>query len=585
VTGLQVIHTVPATAGETGGVANESGEPGDPSIVRCGECRAPLAHDQRYCLQCGTRRAVLPAHVAGLFAGIVERGRRVATPSRPDGEALVPQKHWYDSWVQAPRAAAVAVLSMLGFGVIVGSLVTGSAASVFQPVIVAVAPGAQNANLAGAGADQGSGGSDAGGGAQTITITSPSGGSVGASGGGDVGGIGGGSGGGGSPGGGLSPTGNAPPIHHVFMVMLSGQGFNETFGHNKNDPYLAKTLVQQGELVNNYYSVAGGSLANEIALVSGQGPTPNTLGDCPIYTDVVPGDSGSSGQELGTGCVYAKGTQTLADQVTAAGLKWKAYIQTKPTGKAAAAEACKHPRIGARDSVLPGARDPYVTWRNPFLYFQSLVTSKSCPKSDVPLTQLATDLKSDSTTPTLSYIVADACDDGSDTPCAPDATSGPAVADAFLKSVVPKIMHSAAYKDNGLIAITYDQAPQTGPSADSSSCCGTPKYPNLIGFSDILGTGAPTGSTGPNGPSGPATPPSLGNGQTNPTGGGGQVGLLLLSKYVSPGEAEVTDYYNHFSLLASIEDSFGFKHLGYAGAKSLPVFGSAVWTAYGSSGF
>jgi NADPH-dependent 7-cyano-7-deazaguanine reductase QueF-like protein len=54
---------------------------------------------------------------------------------------------------------------------------------------------------------------------------------------------------------------------------------------------------------------------------------------------------------------------------------------------------------------------------------------------------------------------------------------------------------------------------------------------------------------------------------------------------VTPGIPEVTDFYNHFSLLASIEDSFGFKHLGYASVKSLPVFGSGVWTAYGSSGF
>jgi phosphatidylinositol-3-phosphatase len=557
----------------------------DPSILRCGDCGSPLAHDQRYCVNCGTRRAALPAHAAGLFAGIIERGRRVATPSRPDGESLVPQTHWYDSWVQAPRAAAVAVLSMLGFGVVVGSLVTGSAASVFQPVIVAVAPGSHNADQVGAGGG-GSGGSDSGGGGvETITVNSGGGGS--SSGGGGGGSVGGGTGGGGtSTPGGLSPIGNAPPIKHVFMVMLSDQGFNQTFGHSKSDPYLAKTLVQQGELVQNYYAVAGGSLANEIALISGQGPTPNTNSDCPIFTDVVPGDSGSSGQVLGTGCVYPKGTGTLADQVTAAGLKWKAYVQTKPTGKAAAAEACRHPRIGAHDPVLPSPADPYVTWRNPFLYFQSLQAPASCSKTDVPLTQLATDLKSTSTTPTLSYIVADACGDGSDTPCAPHAKAGPATADTFLKSVIPKIMHSAAYKADGLITITYDQAPQTGPYADSSSCCGTPDYPNLIGFTGISsGPTGPAGTSGASGPTGPSSSPSLGNGQTNPTGGGGQVGLLLLSKYVSPGVPEVTDYYNHFSLLASIEDSFGFKRLGYAGAKSLPVFGSGVWSAFGSGGF
>ena len=39
--------------------------------------------------------------------------------------------------------------------------------------------------------------------------------------------------------------------------------------------------------------------------------------------------------------------------------------------------------------------------------------------------------------------------------------------------------------------------------------------------------------------------------------GGGRVGLLLISKYVKPGSVNVTGDYNHFSLLASIEDLFG----------------------------
>jgi hypothetical protein len=285
--------------------------------------------------------------------------------------------------------------------------------------------------------------------------------------------------------------------------------------------------------------------------------------------------------------VYPAATQSLADQLTAAGEKWKAYVQTKGSGKAARLDACSHPKIGAHDSGNPTAKDPTVTWRNPFMYFDTLAKAK-CPKNDVPLTQLATDLKSADSTPALSYIVADACDNGSDTPCAPHAKAGPLAADAFLKSVVPKILKSPAYKADGLIAITYDQAPQSGPGADSSRCCGSPKsYPNLIGFLPIPTTPAgatgptgPTGATGPTGTTGPVAPPSLGGGQTDPTGGGGQVGLLLLSRYVQPGIPEVTDYYDHYSLLASIEDSFGFKHLGYGGASLLPVFGAGVWTGF-----
>ncbi len=215
----------------------------------------------------------------------------------------------------------------------------------------------------------------------------------------------------------------------------------------------------------------------------------------------------------------------------------------------------------------------------------------------MPLTQLATDLKSADSTPTLSYIVADPCHDGSDTPCAPHAKAGPAAADAFLKSVVPGILTSPAYKADGLIAITYDQAPQTGPNADTTSCCGNPKsYPNLIGFRT---TPAPRADRSlradraeraqrarPARPGRQSSPGlDLGNGQTSATGGGGQVGLLLLSQYVQPGVPEVTDYYNHYSLLASIEDCVRVQAPRLRGGLQLPVFGAGVWDAYNAGGF
>ena len=53
--------------------------------------------------------------------------------------------------------------------------------------------------------------------------------------------------------------------------------------------YLSKTLAEKGELLENYYAVTQGDLANEIALLSGQGPTPQTAADCPEYTDIIAG--------------------------------------------------------------------------------------------------------------------------------------------------------------------------------------------------------------------------------------------------------------------------------------------------------
>ena len=109
---------------------------------------------------------------------------------------------------------------------------------------------------------------------------------------------------------------------------------------------------------------------------------------------------------------------------------------------------------------------------------------------------------------------------------------------------MPEINASPAYKEGGLIAITFDQAPQAGPNADSSSCCATPEYPNL-----------PPPST--------ATAGRQRAGQAE-TGGGGRVGMLLISPYVKAGSVNETGYYNHFSLLRSIEELFGQQPLGYA---------------------
>lgn len=558
------------------------------SLVHCIECGSALAHDQRYCLQCGRRRGPLPRYIAQLIGGILEQGRRVAPADRIEAAAPLFGSGRLDAWLGAPRAAAAAVIGMLGFGVVVGSLVSGSAASVLQPVLVAVSPPTHSAapvasGTGGSGGSGSSGGSSSSGGGSTSPSStaspipaSPASSST-------------------TP---ASPAPSTlPPVKHVFMIMLSDEGYNEAFVHSVDDPYLAKTLVSQGELVQNYYGVTAGPLANEIGLISGQGPTPQTAADCPEYKNIVPGVADTKGQVLGLGCVYPKSTQTIADQLTAAHRTWKTYIQTAGAGQRAKPEIC-HPKLGSSDGFAPTAKDPYATWRNPFLYFHSLINASACPKANVGLGQLVKDLKAASTTPALSYIVPDVCDDGSDVPCSAGARSGMAAADAFLKTVVPKIERSPAYKDGGMIAITFDGAPQTGPYADSSSCCNNPKYPNLPSSNVVTGTGTTTtatptpttttdtttsttptttSTTPTTTTSTPTTPASTGSGAT---GGGGQVGLLLISRYVRPGFPDVTDFFNHYSLLASLEDLFGLKRLGYASDQALPVFGNAVYTNY-----
>jgi hypothetical protein len=58
------------------------------------------------------------------------------------------------------------------------------------------------------------------------------------------------------------------------------------------------------------------------------------------------------------------------------------------------------------------------------------------------------------------------------------------------------------------------------------------------------------------------------------------VGAVLISQFVKPGSVDLSDQYDHFALLASIEDLFGLKHLGYAGFSGLLAFDAATYNAY-----
>jgi phosphatidylinositol-3-phosphatase len=360
-----------------------------------------------------------------------------------------------------------------------------------------------------------------------------------------------------------------PTVQHVFLVVLSDEGESEAFGASAGNTYLAKTLRPEGELIEGYYAVSRGELANGIALISGQGPTPQTEEDCPLFADLTPGGAGKLGQTLGSGCVYPTSTETLASQLTNVGKTWKAYVEGLDEGSASGPQACQHPAPGAADpDQAPQGGSGYVTWRDPFVYFHSLIDTKACPEDVVGVKQLASDLRSARDTPSLAYIAPGRCHDGSPQPCAPGQPAGIGAADSFLRNTVGEIERSAAYKEGGLIAITFDQAPQSGAQADSSGCCTTQAFPNLPSTGTPSGSPA-SGSSGSESSTADATQP-----------GGGKVGLLLISKYVKPNSFNATGEYNHFSLLRSIENLFGLQPLGYGAEPGLLAFDSSVFDAW-----
>ncbi|HEY2631255.1 MAG TPA: alkaline phosphatase family protein [Solirubrobacteraceae bacterium] len=342
-------------------------------------------------------------------------------------------------------------------------------------------------------------------------------------------------------------TSKLPSIKHVWVVMLSEEPYATAFGPASPAHYLTGTLEKQGTLLVRYYAVAHEGLADRVGMLSGQGPTEATAADCPTYADIASTGTGAKGQVLGTGCVYPSSTKTLMGQLTAKKLTWKAYVEGEGEGGVG---TCAHPKVGAPDPSAT-AVGGYQTWRNPFVYFQGVTESPSCASHDVGLKVLQGDLSSSGSTANFSYIAPGPCDDGAPQACSAGKTSGMASADTFLKKTIPEITSSRAYKKDGLIAITIDQAPTTGEYADSSSCCGQPKFENL--------------------------PPASGAAALAPPGGG-QVGMLLLSPFIKKGGALVQDTYNHFSFLATVEQLFGLSKLGYAGLSEVKTLSPSVFS-------
>jgi len=491
---------------------------GGASVGSCANCGSHLAADQRYCLGCGERRGALPAAVAEWLSIVPAGAESEAAAAESAAAQTEPGEDPLSRYMPEPRAAAIAVMALLAFGVVVGAATGPVARSAgLSPIVVytepepveeeaepveEVAEPVEPAPVATVSGEE-----------TPLLPVAP------------------------EPTGPTEPTKEKfklpeeevlPPITHVFTIVLGDNGYETAFGEGSPAPYLAKTLTEKGELLSNYYAVTQGDLANEIALVSGQGPNPATAANCPERKDVTPGTlDAATGQAQGEGCVYPAEVQSLPDLLEAGRKTWKVY-----------------------------AGDPHPEWRDPFAYFHSLTDEPKCADCEADLEQLSADLAEEESTPSFSYIVPGACEDGGETACEEGKPAGLATAQPFLEKVVPEIEASDAYKKGGLIAITFAQAPQGGAAPDTSACCATPEYPNL--------------------PAPPPAPPT--NSQVKETGGGGRVGMLLLSPFVQPGSVDETGYYDHFSFLLSVEELLGTTPpLGYAADPALTGFDSSVY--------
>jgi hypothetical protein len=585
---------------------------GDTSREQCADCGATLVEDQRYCLQCGTRRgkprldfaafwgALSPTHSSGERSGArnanatTEQSRARSTggatgqaDAQVGGTAAGQGHSWWGGasflGAGAPSRGMAAALAagVLAVGILAGvALGPGPASSPADSATLAQRALAALVASAGSGSQTTTSTSTAatpppitseptptpsatsstkgktkstpppsetGSSPESSSESTTSGSSEGSS--------------KSSKGSGESEKTTPgtpiklPAIKHVWVIALSGTSFSAALADPTADPYLAKQLVPKGTLLSDYTLNSSSALGNGIALLAGQSVNLDTEQNCPTYSALEPPTvNATSGLAEGVGCVYPAAVKTLADELTAGSLTWKAYVQdmeesapSAPSGTSsvpsttgttpatgtqtqptAGGVSCRRPELGAPDpNHTPAPGDPYLTYRNPFVYFDSLLSEGACASNDVDLGQLQSDLATPANTPSLSWIVPSACNDGTATPCAPGAPAGLAAADSFLKEVVPQILATSAYGKEGLIVIVPDSPPSAPASAVSKP-----------------------------------------------------VGALLLSPFVHSG-ARVTESFNDFSLSKSISLLFGVLPLGHANDQSTVSFGATV---YGASG-
>jgi phosphatidylinositol-3-phosphatase len=180
---------------------------------------------------------------------------------------------------------------------------------------------------------------------------------------------------------------------HVFVVVMENRSFDEAMAQ----PYTAR-LAARYAVATNYHAVAHPSLPNYLALTAG-----STFGITDDdYHRLPPGGIGA--------------------ELTAGGVPWRAYMEGMTRG--------------CLDSPAP-----YAVKHNPFAYYGG------CPANVVPLTALDGDLGGD--TPRFVWITPDLCHDGHD--------CGPRAADDFLAGLVPRILASAAWRDGGVLLLTWDE--------------------------------------------------------------------------------------------------------------------------------
>ncbi len=353
-----------------------------------------------------------------------------------------------------------------------------------------------------------------------------------------------------------------PTLSHVWLVVLGNQGYSADTGlsplfdvseaklakakADSGKPYLAGKVAPTGAVLQNLFATARGSLADHVALISGQGARAATKAGCTTFSEFSKDGVGANGQALdSTSCGFGPKVPTIFSALSAAGRTAKTYSGAIDSDPSLAAAACTRPEVGKPFPVgLPAAA-----------LFAGFTATAKCTDTVSGAAALSTDLASVDSTPAFSLILPGPCQDGNLTPCAPGKPAGLGPADEFLHDVLPKIFASDAYKNNGAVFIVSDQSATTdyaGKPLDpdaalyNSACCGDRPW-----YAD------------------------------QGTSGGGNIGALVVSPLIKGGSPANGSFSgDHFDLLNTISRSLGVAPPGYASNSKVTGFPKSIWSKW-----
>ncbi len=212
----------------------------------------------------------------------------------------------------------------------------------------------------------------------------------------------------------------------VFVIVMENTNWSQIKGSSRA-PYINSLLTHpQASYANAYYNPPGNhpSEPNYIWMEGG-----SNFG---IHNDSDPTNPANQ----------IWGQDHLVKQLGVKGVSWKTY-QENITGTTCPLSSSG--RYGAK--------------HNPFIFFDDVTngfqsTSAFCIAHVRPFGELASDLAS-GTAPRYAFITPNSCNDMHDT-CAP-TRNRIKQGDNWLQTVVPQLLDSSAYQNNGAVIITWDE--------------------------------------------------------------------------------------------------------------------------------